>query len=573
MSDADIKREFLKQKIVPWDESYLYHGTPPKGLACILKNGLYCAGSHDLDFCLLSTSNNDNVLTLFSEVNGTTGLVFNPKFKKVLVLDDFWYDVLYGMSGTGAADMWDDRVAENPEDGERAEKMGLWDGSEFKYESGRFLETFLPKDVEAIMFPAFREDKGGNTESEMAVTTAGMKVLEKSIEYIYIDGKEFDSADAARKHLDAEGIECDEGENPPRPLRLFHGTTQSSAIALQSSGWKPGSGIKGSQQGQTKYLYVTTDPENARWFAEEKGDGAVLEITGVPIDALIPDPEDSTYDTVEDELAASVRTGTPATLAVTRPLAAKQFRPLRKTRSNPPERAYYISSGMKNGFYTLRVKFDEPTYYKSEFGVVSTGIIAKDHYVMTLTKDPETAAAKANAYLKEIGQALSRPDFNLTGYLRGATVDWMIFHGGKYEGHDVEYVVRTDPEYAIWAAENLSGNRYDGTVAILQEVLAPQLAERAKVRATDKAAFETRKAQLIELLAPLAEQMRDGGGGCRDSVADEMARGSLPSGRGRSIAIDILAKAAGRRNSKAYEDARDAVTTIFEQAEALEAQR
>ena len=355
MSDKDIKREFLKQEIVPWDESYLYHGTPPTGLACILKNGLYCAGSHDLDFCLLSTSNNDNVLTLFSEVHGTTGLVFNPKFKKVLVLDDFWFDALYGMSGSGAADMWDDRVAENPEDDERAQKMGLWDGSEFKYESGRFLETFLPKDVEAIMFPSFREDKGGNAESEMAVTTAGMKVLEKAIEYIYIEGKEFDSVDAARKHLEEQGIECVEGENPP-------------------------------------------------------------------------------------------------------------------------QRQYYISSGMKNGFYTLRVKFDEPTYYKSEFGVVSTGIIAKDHYVMTLTKDPETAAEKANAHLKEIGQTLSRPDFNLTGYLRGVAVDWMIFHGGKYEGHDVEYVIKTDPEYAIWAAENLSGNRYDGTVAILQEVLAPQLA-------------------------------------------------------------------------------------------------
>ena len=88
-----------------------------------------------------------------------------------------------------------------------------------------------------------------------------------------------------------------------------------------------------------------------------------------------------------------------------------------------------------------------------------------------------------------------------------------------------------------------------------------------------KASSEDRKKQLVAILAPLAEQMRDGGGGFRDSVADEMARGSLPSGRGRSITIDILAKAAGRRNSKAYEDAYDAVTTIFEQAETLEAQR
>lgn len=218
-----IKREFLKQKIVPWNESYLYHGTPMQGLACILEEGLACVGSHDLDYCLLSTSANERVLSLFSDGQRATGIVFNPELKRVLILEDFWYYALYGMSQSGASDMWNDYIAEHPEAEKRARKMGLIDDSggwteddyaELPWSASRFLDQFLPRDVEAIMFPGFR-DAGDNTEAEMAITERGMKVLEKAIEYIYVEGREFYDADAAKKYLAERGIKCGTGDNPP----------------------------------------------------------------------------------------------------------------------------------------------------------------------------------------------------------------------------------------------------------------------------------------------------------------------------------------------------------------------
>jgi hypothetical protein len=214
-----IRREFLKQDIVPWSESYLYHGTPPPGLACMLAQGLSCAaGTHDWDYCLFSTSANDNVLTLFSDGHGMTGFVFNPSFKKVLVMSDFWYSALYGMSDGGATDMWDDYADEHPEEKALALKLGLFALDVSTFNARQFLEQFLPKNVEAIMFPGFSECSGGNDECEMAVTEAGIKVLERSVEYIYIRGKEFDSADAARKYLAEQGVEC-RADNPSAKRR------------------------------------------------------------------------------------------------------------------------------------------------------------------------------------------------------------------------------------------------------------------------------------------------------------------------------------------------------------------
>ncbi len=199
--NAKIRREFLKQKIEPWSECYLYHGTPVYGLISILRNGFDCLeGSHDFDGCLFSTSSNDNVLDLFSEGDGQTGFVFSPRFKKVLVLDGFWYAALYGMSGSGAADMWNEWIKEYPEDSEWAMTIGLWDGDELAYNSEEFLEKFIPKDVEAIMFPGFHPDNF-TSESEMAVTWAGLKVLDRCIERIYIRGEEFESVKDAIARL------------------------------------------------------------------------------------------------------------------------------------------------------------------------------------------------------------------------------------------------------------------------------------------------------------------------------------------------------------------------------------
>jgi len=77
------------------------------------------------------------------------------------------------------------------------------------------------------------------------------------------------------------------------------------------------------------------------------------------------------------------------------------------------------------------------------------------------------------------------------------------------------------------------------------------------------------KLPIIELLAPLADDMRDGQDGFRDSIAKTLENGDLPYGRGRSISLDILAKMVGRKNSKAYNAEYDRVETIYNNVEEL----
>lgn len=105
-------------------------------------------------------------------------------------------------------------------------------------------------------------------------------------------------------------------------LTLYHGTTEESAAALLGAGWVPGSGPLGGNCGQRRFLYLTNDPENALWYAQEKGGEVVLEVT-VPRDALRVDPEDGAFDTVEEELARSH--GLPGCVVATSPLLSSAF--------------------------------------------------------------------------------------------------------------------------------------------------------------------------------------------------------------------------------------------------------
>lgn len=88
------------------------------------------------------------------------------------------------------------------------------------------------------------------------------------------------------------------------------------------------------------------------------------------------------------------------------------------------------------------------------------------------------------------------------------------------------------------------------------------------VRRTREAQEETDRsnAELAnkgEVLKPMASAMRDGQGGFCDSIANDLARGIVPTGRGLSITLDILAKRAGRRNSAAYDAELNRVSDIF----------
>lgn len=107
-------------------------------------------------------------------------------------------------------------------------------------------------------------------------------------------------------------------------ITLYHGTTQESASALINEGWKPNSGSMGGNGGNPRLLYLTTEPENALWFAEQKGGASVLEVR-VQLDDLVVDPEDGVGETVEEEFEIARRNGTPANFACRRALQAECF--------------------------------------------------------------------------------------------------------------------------------------------------------------------------------------------------------------------------------------------------------
>lgn len=226
---------------------------------------------------------------------------------------------------------------------------------------------------------------------------------------------------------------------------------------------------------------------------------------------------------------------------------------------------YYIDTGRKHGLYTLRVEFEEPTYFKSEYGTLQTGMTGKDHYVMSLTRDPHSSVTKAEAFLTSLGlkQKLAVPDFSLNDI--GRSDDWTIFHGGKHEGKSIEWVLQNDPEYALWAAENLSGKTYAKTVDLLRTVLAPVLQQRAAERSQKALSAEDSKKQRIHILTPVAQILHDGQNGFRDDIASDMiTHGRLPTGRGLQIVLDILSRVSGRRGSKAYDAEFDRLNAIFE---------
>lgn len=71
----------------------------------------------------------------------------------------------------------------------------------------------------------------------------------------------------------------------------------------------------------------------------------------------------------------------------------------------------------------------------------------------------------------------------------------------------------------------------------------------------------------IEKLAPLADALADGKRGFRDSVAQDLKNGNVPSGRGRDIMLDILSKQAGRSGSAAYDQRWNEIQAILDKIE------
>ncbi len=106
-------------------------------------------------------------------------------------------------------------------------------------------------------------------------------------------------------------------------MKLYHGTSQFSADKIINEGWSPNSWGRGGQCGNPSFLYLTTLSENASWYAQQKGDGVVIEVDIPDISYLRVDPEDGIADTVEEEM--NLGHGLPGNVVLVKPLPANSF--------------------------------------------------------------------------------------------------------------------------------------------------------------------------------------------------------------------------------------------------------
>ena len=89
--------------------------------------------------------------------------------------------------------------------------------------------------------------------------------------------------------------------------------------------------------------------------------------------------------------------------------------------------------------------------------------------------------------------------------------------------------------------------------------------QEADWAAEQAAELEVRQ-PVIELVTAIADDLEDGRGGWRDSVARDLRDGHLPTPNACDIVVDILAKQAGRRNTDAHKAEADRVEAVLAKA-------
>jgi hypothetical protein len=136
--------------------------------------------------------------------------------------------------------------------------------------------------------------------------------------------KSFLAETAVNKDVDVN-YHMDEGRREKsQTVTLYHGTCEGSAQQLLATGWSPSSGQQGGNMGQSRYLYCSTQYDDALWFAQEKGCDTVLTLVDIPVSSLRVDPEDGTADTLQDEL--NLPHELPGKVVVTKPIGPENFR-------------------------------------------------------------------------------------------------------------------------------------------------------------------------------------------------------------------------------------------------------
>lgn len=124
-------------------------------------------------------------------------------------------------------------------------------------------------------------------------------------------------------------------------ITLYHGTCLINAQNLVQNGWQPNKTTSGSNQGNPSYLYLTTDPEDALWFAEEKGCDSIIIVSDIPLSYLRPDPEDEAGFSMSELL--NRKNGLPSKFILIKELGPKHFSIQKRENHSEQKFAYHIT--------------------------------------------------------------------------------------------------------------------------------------------------------------------------------------------------------------------------------------
>lgn len=191
--DPSLDAHILQNNVVTISD-WLYHGTPYDGLQSMLVEGIHGTEHGEVaEYDTLSTSFNNEVLDYFSEGEGTTGLQFQVKNAKVVVLDNILAFLVTQLPGSGIG-----LEIDNEEEFENfCQKFNVpisnWKKTPclpYNYLSSLGVDAFM---FEYVLKNYQRGHLPFRDESEVCfIGKQGMALLNKSVTGIWVDGEEFE---------------------------------------------------------------------------------------------------------------------------------------------------------------------------------------------------------------------------------------------------------------------------------------------------------------------------------------------------------------------------------------------
>lgn len=244
---------------------------------------------------------------------------------------------------------------------------------------------------------------------------------------------------------------------------------------------------------------------------------------------------------------------------------------------NENQAYYYISTGRKGVYYTLRMRFLETVYGKDPVtgAGYSQGARERDYLVMTLGPNPEKAIERIVKEKPKHGyKKVHVSAINLKPKMKDRPPDEIKF--GKYQGQSVHQIAEEDPEYIFWMyTQPWIESKYKTFIPHLRQAsqnpkvaqLIQQWEKEKKEKEKKEIELEKKKKSRIKDFEDVIYTLKGVSGDFAHSMARKLESGEDPAEdwtqRMIDITMDVYAKQFGRRNSKDYNKAYDFIGDLI----------